>query len=218
VFSFEPPPPPPDPGAANLDPHDDQVVGPPEPIPDCEQRLRHAGVTFRAGSIPVRPQPAGYSCGAPQVVIYEKGPTGVRWNAAPVVTCQLALGLARFEAIVVASAESQLGKRVVRINQGGTYSCRKMARFKLVSEHSYANAIDIRSFELDDKTSVSVKRHFGKLDAEPTTAESKFLRLVAHTTFDNDVFSVVLTPFWDELHADHFHLDDAHFRVDGTRP
>jgi hypothetical protein len=202
---------------ANLDPDDDQVTGPPEPIADCEDRLRALGVKFRPGSLPVRPQPAGYSCGAPQVVIYEAGPTGVKWNAAPVVTCQLALGLARFETLLSSSTQALLGKRVVRINQGGTYSCRKMARFKLVSEHSYANAIDIRSFDLDDKTSISVKRHFGKLDGEPTTPESKFLRTVANRTFDDAVFSVVLTPYWDALHADHFHFDNAHFRVDGTR-
>jgi hypothetical protein len=31
------------------------------------------------------------------------------------------------------------------------------------------------------------------------------------------VFSVVLTPYWDALHRDHFHLDLARYRVDGTR-
>jgi hypothetical protein len=133
------------------------------------------------------------------------------------VTCQLALGLARFETLLAESAESVLGKRVVRINQGGTYACRKMARFDWVSEHSYANAIDIRSFDFADGSNVSVKRHFGKLDAEPTTPESKFLRLLASRAFDGALFSVVLTPFWDRLHHDHFHFDDAHFRVDGTR-
>jgi len=130
----------------------------------------------------------------------------------------MALGLARFEAILQEEAERHLGARVARIVQGGTYSCRKMARFALVSEHSYANAIDIRGFVLDDGRHVTVKQHFGALDAEPNSAASRFLRSVAHRAFDDEVFSVVLTPYWDALHADHFHLDQARYRVDGSRP
>ena len=36
-----------DPGLANLDPSDDSVVGPPDAVPDCEARLKAAGVSFR---------------------------------------------------------------------------------------------------------------------------------------------------------------------------
>ncbi len=133
------------------------------------------------------------------------------------LTCQLALGLARFEHIVMEEAEKRLGQSVTKIVQGGTYSCRKMARFRLVSEHSYANAIDIRSFRLADGSVISVKKNFGKLDTEPTEPESLFLRALAHRAFAEDVFSVVLTPYWDKLHADHFHVDQARYRTDGTR-
>lgn len=212
-----PEPPPPDPGRANTDPSDDAVVGPPEPILDCSARLEQAGVRSRPGSIPVRQQAGGHVCGAEQVVVYEKGPSDAKWNAAPALTCPMALGLARFEAILQEEAERHLGARVARIVQGGTYSCRKMARFRLASEHSYANAIDIRGFVLDDGRHVTVKQHFGALGAEPNSAASRFLRSVAHRAFDEEVFSVVLTPYWDALHADHFHLDQARYRVDGSR-
>jgi len=210
-------PPAPDPGRANLDPSDDAVVAPPEPIADCDERLKAAGVRATSGSIPPRPQAGGYTCGAEQIVIYQAGPSGASWNAKPAVTCALALGLARFETLLQEEAERTLGSRVKRIVQGGTYSCRKMARFRLVSEHSYANAIDIRGFQLEDGRYVSVKSHFGSLSAEPSRNEARFLRDVAHRTFDEEVFSVVLTPFWDALHADHFHFDQARYRVDGTR-
>ena len=212
-----PPPAPPDPGRANTDPGDDDVVGPPEAIPDCHERLLAAKVRFHDGSIPIRPS-AGGSCGAAQVIVYEEGPQRVKWNAAPVVSCQLALGLARFESVLVEEAERTLGSRITRIQQGGTYSCRRMARFRLASEHSYANAIDLLAFELADGRRLSVKRHFGKLDAEPTTPESIFLRTTACRAFDEGSFSVVLTPFWDALHADHFHLDQARYRVNACRP
>ncbi|WP_437476342.1 extensin family protein [Sorangium sp. So ce1014] len=72
----------------------------------------------------------------------------------------------------------------------GTYSCRQMARFQsLVSEHSYANAIDIRSFKLENGRTLSVLRDLSKID----TAASKFLHAVAQRLYDEKVFSVVLT-------------------------
>lgn len=206
-----------DPGRANTDPSDDAITGPPEAISDCAERLEAAGVKFRPGAVPVRQQPGGHVCGAEQVVIYEHGPGQLTWSFAPVVTCQLALGLARFEALVQEEASRELGIAVKRIVQGGTYSCRKMARFALVSEHSYANAIDVRGFELVDGKVITVKKHFGALDGEPDGKESRFLRKLANRAFDEGVFSVVLTPYWDALHADHFHVDQARYRVDGTR-
>lgn len=211
-----PPPPPPDPGRANLDPTDDDVVGPPAPIVDCEKRLAAAGVSFKAAKLPVRTQASGAQCGAEQVVVYEKGPTGIAWNARPTVTCQMALGLARFEKILQEEAQAQLGTTVKRIQQGGTYSCRKMARFAMRSEHSYANAMDVYGFSFENGTSINIKLHFGKLSEEPDVPTSKFLRRVARRAFAEDVFSVVLTPFWDKLHADHLHLDQARYRVNAT--
>ncbi|MEZ4221088.1 MAG: extensin family protein [Polyangiaceae bacterium] len=211
-----PPPPPPDPGRANLDPEDDEVVGPPTPIADCEARLAQAGVSFKAAKLPLRTQPSGAQCGAEQVVIYEAGPAAIAWNVRPTVTCQMALGLSRFESILQEEAKAVLGSEVKRINQGGTYSCRKMARFALRSEHSYANAIDIYGVVLADGRTVTVKRHFGSLKEEPEAAESRFLRKVARRAFAEDVFSVVLTPFWDKLHHDHFHVDQARYRVNAT--
>jgi hypothetical protein len=130
----------------------------------------------------------------------------------------LALALARFEALLQEESERTFGVRVKRINQGGTYSCRKMARFStMVSEHSYANAIDLRSFTLENGNTISVKQHYGKPDTEPSTDEARFLRRLANRAFDEGVFSVVLTPKFDRLHADHFHVDMARYRVDGSR-
>lgn len=203
-------------GQADRDPTNDEVVGPPAVIDDCAARLRAARVEFTDSSLPLRRDRHGFTCGSEQVVVYRKGPTGIRWNAAPVVTCGMALALADFERTVAEEARV-LGRRVVRIEQGGTYSCRKMARFTIVSEHSYANAIDVRSFTLDNGRRVTVSDHFGKLDREPATPEGRFLRSLARRLYDDGTFSVVLTRYFDELHRDHFHLDLARYRVDGTR-
>jgi hypothetical protein len=204
---------------AEEDPSDDHVVGPPEPIAECEQRLRDLGVAFRQAPIPLRQKRRGtYMCGNEQAVAYRHGPERIRYGAAPLVSCRLALAMAHFEHVLQEEATRAFGRRVRRIEQGGTYNCRRMTRFQnLVSEHSYANAIDVRAFILDDGRRVSVLRHFGALDREPLSTEGKFLRRLARRLYDERAFSVVLTPYWDALHRDHFHFDMARYRVDGTR-
>jgi hypothetical protein len=209
----------PEPGGADLDPTNDGVVAPPDPIADCDALLERAGVQTSPSTLPVHRERSGrITCGAVQVVVYRAGPGAIRYNTAPVVTCGLALAIARLEAVAQAEAMARFGTRVARIDHGGTYTCRKMARFRhLVSEHSYANAIDIRAFTLADGRRISVLSHFGSTGGEPAAPESQFLRAVARRLYDEAVFSVVLTPFWDAGHRDHFHLDMAHYRVDGTR-
>src|SRR6185503_17760797 len=115
-------------------------------------------------------------------------------------------------------AETELHSRIKRIAHARTYSYRHMARYKgWVSEHSYANAIDLRSMTLANGKTVAVLKDFGPLDTEPSAPEGRFLRRSARRAYDEQIFSVVLTPFFDALHRDHFHLDMARYRADGTR-
>jgi hypothetical protein len=207
---------PPEPGRANEDPDDDDVVGPPEPIADCEARLKAAGVVFKVAELPVHRE-RGIECGTPQAIEYRRGPRGLRWRPVPIVSCGLALALARFELVLDEEAERELGVRIAAVEQGGTYSCRPMARFRMVSEHSYANAIDLRAFRTNKGHRIAVVDHFGKPDRAPTTAEGRFLRQLARRLYDDAVFSVVVTRFFDENHRDHIHVDLARYRVDGTR-
>ncbi len=192
------------------------VLGPPDPIPDCEARLEAAGVRFVSRSLPIHRE-HGIECGAPQVVEYRRGPQGIRWSPTPLVSCGLALAMARFETVLVEEAQRSLGATITRVEQGGTYSCRSMARFRQVSEHAYANAIDIRSLQTDRGRNIQVLQHFGAPAREAPTAEGRFLRQLARRAYDDGVFSVVVTRFYDELHRDHIHVDAARYRVDGTR-
>src|SRR5690606_34111294 len=62
-------------GHADLDPDNDDIIGPPDPLPDCEDRLAAAGVTFKPARIGLGKKRNGvYTCGAAQVVRYKKGP------------------------------------------------------------------------------------------------------------------------------------------------
>jgi hypothetical protein len=206
-------------GAADQDPDNDFVVAPPESIPDCEARLRAAGVVFTNAKLPPRKGKSGVpTCGTEQAVVYRRGPQKIRYGSSPLLSCGMALALARFETLLNEEAERELGQRVVRISHLGTYSCRKMARYPdWVSEHSYANAIDIESFTLENGRKITVLGSFGKLGAGPRKKEARFLESLAQRLYDENVFSAVITPHFDALHKNHFHLDLARYRVDGTR-
>lgn len=204
---------------ADLDPDNDALIAPPDVIADCEARLRELGVVFSRAELPVKEARGKLpTCGVEQAITYKRGPQGVRYNVSPVVSCGMALGLARLETVLNEEAQRYFGQKVSRIEQGGTYNCRRMARFDLVSEHSYANAIDLRSFTLQNGRKLTVLNGFGKTTLPPKRAESLFLRAVANRLYDEGAFSVVLTPFFDSLHRDHLHLDQARYRIDGSRP
>jgi hypothetical protein len=214
-------PPPRRPGAfANLDPSDDFVVGPPDIIPDCEDQLARARVTFRAASLPVHAdRSAKVTCGAPQVVAYVRGPGNIAYDPQPLITCGMALALASYERILQEEASRVLGTTVARVEQLGTYSCRGIVRFKgVISEHSFANAIDLAKFTLKNGKVVTVLHDFDTGDGPPARPAGDFLRAISERGQDEDVFSNVLTPFWDAAHKNHFHLDLARYRVNGVRP
>jgi hypothetical protein len=45
---------------------------------------------------------------------------------------------------------------------------------------------------------------------------NEFLHVVLHRAYYGDFFSVALGPDFDSLHRDHFHLDQARYRANGT--
>ena len=186
---------------------------PPEAVEGCHESLEQAGVKFEASRISLHPSKSGeFMCGAPQVVRYKRGPGKIRWSSSPKVSCGVALALVRFETIVQEEAMAHFGKRVYRIKHLGTYNCREMSAYDgWVSEHSYANAIDIASFELTNSKQVSVLD-----DWDDPGPKGKFLKRLTRRLYDEDVFSVVLSPDFDSLHRNHLHLDMAHYRSDGA--
>jgi hypothetical protein len=205
---------------ANNDPSDDYVVGPPDELPDCEAHLAAAGVKYRTASLPVHEDRRNKMvCGAPQVVIYSRGPGGITYAPPPLLTCSMALALASFEKLVQEEAARSFHSSIMRIDQLGTYSCRVIAAYPgWISEHSYANAIDLARFVLKNGVTVDVQRDFDMGADPPRRPGGLFLRTISRRAYDEDVFSHVLTPFFNAAHRNHFHLDLARYRGDGTRP
>jgi len=120
-----------------------------------------------------------------------------------VVTCSLATSLLAWEKEVQNTAHEVLGVRISEIKHVGTYSCREIRTMpKILSEHAYANAIDIVSFRSEDGTRYAVKR-----DWQRDHKVSAFLKGIAVKACQS--FSLTLTPNSNRAHADHFHLDNG---------
>jgi hypothetical protein len=117
------------------------------------------------------------------------------------VTCPMALRLDDFEINVVQMAAQRLfNRRLVRIRQLSSYSCRNIAGTSRLSAHARGQAIDIAGFELEGGLVISVKSHWAGTDPR-----AQFLHEVAHGACR--MFSVVLTPDSNADHHDHLHLD-----------
>jgi hypothetical protein len=103
---------------------------------------------------------------------------------------------------VIPTAGQQLGAKPTGILTGTSYACRprnSRAGAKL-SEHAFANAIDISGFRFDGHKIVSVTERSGL-----ETPEGRFLAEIRAKACV--YFSTVLGPGSDESHTDHLHLD-----------
>ena len=101
-----------------------------------------------------------------------------------------------------------LGTGVARIEHFSSYSCRRMRTSRgsngRWSEHATANAFDIAGFVLTDGRRVSLLQDWNRTDAK-----AAFLREVRDGLCD--WFNVTLSPDYNSLHADHFHVDMGPF-------
>jgi hypothetical protein len=104
--------------------------------------------------------------------------------------------------VVIPTAEQQLKAKPTALLVGTSYYCRtrnNRTDAKL-SEHAFANAIDLSGFTFDAHEGIRI------VDLpDSNTSEGRFLAEIRAKACDH--FSTVLGPGSDEAHRDHLHLD-----------
>ena len=175
----------------------------------CMQVLRDAGVKVERAE----DKDDGGFCvirGAVRIT----GGAVTRLPGDPVMQCPLAVRYVIWERQVLQpAAVATFGSRVARLDDVGTYACRRIYGQTAVdakpSEHARANALDIGGMTLADGRKVSVLADWpGTGPAGP--GGRRFLTRIRDGACR--VFATVLTPDYNAAHANHLHLDGA------TRP
>jgi len=162
---------------------------------ECRAVLERSGVEFASLD------PAGEgACRRENRVVLAEAPLS---PAQPETSCATAAALEYWlKHGVRPAAQDIFGSSIARIEHLGTYSCRRLygrdtGRW---SEHASGNAIDVSAFVLEDGQRISILSDWsGEGD------EVAFLRRARNSACD--AFATVLSPDYNEAHADHLHLD-----------
>jgi hypothetical protein len=178
----------------------------------CRALLDRAGIHYTAlPAVSAENGRCGYADG---VRFTSGGSRRIAFAPASVgVSCPVAAALAMCEwNVLQPAARRHFGARVVRIDHFGSYSCRRIyGRDEGTwSEHATADAIDIAGFRLSDGTRITVAR-----DWNGEGEKAAFLHEVRDGACD--LFATVLSPDYNEAHADHLHLDQANRGAFGWR-
>src|SRR6185503_919987 len=124
------------------------------------------------------------------------------------ITQEMAIRLGRW---VKDTLEPEVQKtfrtQLAALDIGGSYSCRNIygkpfgGRFAgRLSEHAFANAIDIGGFKLADGRSIDYVKHWRIKDGS-----SDFFQATSLSACE--IFNTTLTPDYDRFHHNHIHVD-----------
>ena len=164
----------------------------------CRAELARDGIGFRV----LEDRHFDHGCAALGTVQLLE--IGVPVTNLEAMTCPLALQFARWSREAVQPAARRLlGSPVRRIETFGTYACRGVngrAGARL-SQHSFANAVDVAAFQLADGRRISVEQDWNGGDEEAR----RFLRDIHQAGCRR--FAVGLGPDADAYHYNHLHFD-----------
>lgn len=190
-------------------PMPDRIAADPEALAACLADLDRLGVTYEVAEPIVAEDDA--DCGVRNALRVTGLPDDVALDPAAHLRCDAARALAEWtEAHVIAAADRLPDRgRLVAIEQGGSYVCRRRNNRPEgeLSEHAFGNAVDVMGFRFADGPPIPVQPR----EREGTMAEA-FQDAVRSTACL--YFTTVLGPGTDASHADHLHLDVADRRGD----
>lgn len=121
----------------------------------------------------------------------------------PTLTCGMAETLRDWAEAVDGYLAARENTRIARVLSGTSYACRPRnnAAGGDLSEHGFANALDVVGFELEDGRKMTLPGGW----SEPLSSAGRLLRFAHGAGCAR--FTTTLGPEANALHADHLHLD-----------
>ncbi|MEJ2118006.1 MAG: extensin family protein [Alphaproteobacteria bacterium] len=144
-------------------------------------------------------------CGTPAPLLVKRfiGKPSVVVRPAATLNCRTANAFDRWlRKVVQPRAWALLNARIVRVRNLASYHCRLRngGGGRKISEHAFANAIDIAEFVTSKGERIRVAKHWNAGDKR-----AQFLRQIHKGACG--VFTTVLGPKANAAHRNHFHLD-----------
>lgn len=175
----------------------DDPFPPPTPSKLWLARLKQTNVVFK--HVPDRKHGRG-RCGYERAVQVTKiGAATIQGRA--IVTWPLAVKLEEWlRTEVQPNAKKLFGQPVTAIRVSSSYSCRLVASKRVLSQHSFANAVDISRLFLADGREIRIQTFWKK-----NGAFAEFLQRIGAASCG--IFPVALTPDFNYQHRHHFHFD-----------
>ncbi|WP_413992588.1 extensin family protein [Labrys okinawensis] len=173
---------------------------PPAPVGDTTGSIGDGGA---AAPLPYQPEPMQ---SAGPVQLRDGGPFSVSLDRSLVMSCSMVPTLTRWlTQDVQPAALANFGSPIVEMTTFGSYSCRRRDNRMVgkLSEHAFANAVDVKGFKLADGRETRVLTGW-----RGSAQEQAFWRDVAYGGCRK--FNTVLGPGTsDGMHENHLHLDLA---------
>jgi hypothetical protein len=169
----------------------------------CDQALSTSSLRFSHQA----DSPAGAKCPLINSLRIQGG--DVALSSSFLASCRLAVAYAMFDLHALQPAAQQVfGQKVGQVDHLGSFACRNVYNRAegRVSQHAFANALDIAGFRLADGRRISVLK-----DWTSEGDDGRFLKLVREGACKH--FNTVLSPDYNAAHRNHFHLDMGRWRV-----
>lgn len=177
----------------------DDAGPPPPPSTKWLDRLKQLDVSFV--QVPDRKKAKG-GCGYEGAVrVTRIG--GAKLEGTAVITWPMAVRLEEWmRTEVQPNAKKLFGQPITSLRVSSSYDCRMVKSKRVLSQHAYANAIDISRLFLADGREIRI---LGTWNTKG--AFSAFLHRIGKAACG--IFPVALTPDFDYQHRHHFHLDSG---------
>jgi hypothetical protein len=175
----------------------------------CEELLAGFSMIWRPDL------PIGHSggCGTPAPIAVSEV-EGIRINPPATMNCEFAASLhAWIQGSLQPAARKAMGTSIVEIKNASSYACRRRDNLRTgkLSEHAFADALDISGFVFARKAQVSVLGDWsGVFQTIGLSGRGNFLRNIRKSACQ--YFNTVLGPGSDAFHKDHLHVDMMRLR------
>lgn len=178
----------------------------------CEKELKRRRITFKR--LDEITDPKGCIVERPLLIGSLSG--GIKLSSQMTLRCEVILAMDDWTNIIVKpSALLHLDQKLTEIKTSTSYQCRTRNNKPgvKVSEHGFANGVDITGFVTEDISVINVSPKLDKT-SDKSFAHAKFQAAVRAGACS--YFTTVLGPGTNASHQDHFHFDLA-YRKSGYR-